>query len=99
MVANGVEDAAGKSPDESLPLDSDQMMHSRLGNDLIIKLHILMKVSQIYDQKNVALNQVVQGLLELINHFLKSEGSLALKVIRDGIFINEKRLKVGHHGV
>ena len=95
MVANGVEDAAGKSPDESLPLDSDQMMHSRLGNDLIIKLHILMKVSQIYDQKNVALNQVVQGLLELINHFLKSEGSLALKVIRDGIFINEKRLKIG----
>ncbi len=95
MVANGVEDAAGKSPDESLPLDSDQMMHSRLGNDLIIKLHILMKVSQIYDQKNVALNQVAQGLLELINHFLKSEGSLALKVIRDGIFINEKRLKVG----
>jgi putative nucleotidyltransferase with HDIG domain len=85
----------GRSPEEALSLDPDEMKNSRLGNELIIKLHILMKSSQIYDQKNVALNQVVQGSLELINHFLKSERSLALKVIRNGLFINGKRLKVG----
>ncbi len=95
MVANGSEDVARESPEESLSFDSDEMRNSRLGNDLIIKLHILMKVSQIYDQKNVVLNQVVQGTLELINHFLKSEGSLAFKVIRDGIFIKGKWLKTG----
>jgi putative nucleotidyltransferase with HDIG domain len=95
MVANGAKDVARESPAESLSLDADEMKNSRLGNDLIIKLHILMKVSQIYDQKNVVLDQVVQGTMELINHFLKSEGSLALKVIRDGIFINGKRLKIG----
>jgi len=95
MVANGSEDVARESPEESLSFDSDEMKNSRLGNDLIIKLHVLMKVSQIYDQKNVVLNQVVQGTLELINHFLKSEGSLAFKVIRDGVFINGKRLKTG----
>jgi len=95
MVANGVENTASKSPEGSLSLGPEEMINSRWGNDLIIKLHILMKVSQVYDQKNVALNQVVQGSLELINHFLKSEGSLALRVIRDGLFINGKRLKVG----
>ena len=95
MVANSSEDVARESPEESLSFDSDEMRNSRLGNDLIIKLHVLMKVSQIYDQKNVVLNQVVQGTLELISHFLKSEGSLAFKVIRDGIFINGKRLKTG----
>ena len=95
MVENGAKELAEKTPEEALSLDTDETISSRWGNDLIIKLHILMKVSQIYDQKNVALDQVVQGTLELINHFLKSEGSLSLQVIRDGVFINQKRLKIG----
>jgi putative nucleotidyltransferase with HDIG domain len=95
MLENGAKEIAAKTPEEALSLDTDETSSSRLGNDLIIKLHILMKVSQIYDQRNVALDQVVQGTLELINHFLKSEGSLSLQVIRDGIFINQKRLKIG----
>ena len=95
MVENVVPDMAGRKPEEFLSLDSDEVRNSRMGNELIIRIHILMKSSQIYDQKNVALNQVVQGSLELINHFLKSEGSLGLKVIRNGIFINGKRLKLG----
>jgi putative nucleotidyltransferase with HDIG domain len=95
MLENGAKEIAAKTPEEALSLDTDETSSSRLGNDLIIKLHILMKVSQIYDQRNVALDQVVQGTLKLINHFLKSEGSLSLQVIRDGIFINQKRLKIG----
>jgi len=95
MVANVAEDKAGKSPEELLSLGTEETGNFRMGNDLIIKLHVLMKSSQIYDQKNVALNQVVQGSLELINCFLKKDDSLALTVIRDGLFINGKRLKVG----
>jgi HD-GYP domain-containing protein (c-di-GMP phosphodiesterase class II) len=95
MAENGVADMAIKNSEEAVSLGGDEVRNSRLDNDLIIKLHILMKSSQIYDQKNVALNQVVQGSLELIKHFLKSEGSLDFKVIRNGLFINGKRLKVG----
>ncbi len=95
MAENVGADIAVKNPEEFLSSDSDEVRNSRLDNELIIKLHILMKSSQIYDQKNVALNQVVQGSLDLINHFVKSEGSLGLKVIRNGLFINGKRLKVG----
>jgi putative nucleotidyltransferase with HDIG domain len=95
MLENGAMELADKTPEEALSLDTDETSSSRVGNDLIIKLHILMKVSQIYDQRNVALDQVVQGTLELINHFLVSEGSLSLQIIRDGVFINHKRLKIG----
>jgi putative nucleotidyltransferase with HDIG domain len=95
MVADIATDMVGKNGEETLSLDTNETRSSRLGNDLIIKLHILMKVSQIYDQKNVALDQVVKSTLELINQLLKSEGSLSLQVIRDGIFINQKRLKIG----
>jgi putative nucleotidyltransferase with HDIG domain len=95
MLENGAMELADKTPEEALSLDTDQTISSKVGNDLIIKLHILMKVSQIYDQRNVALDQVVQGTLELINHFLESEGSFSLQVIRDGVFINRKRLKIG----
>ncbi len=95
MVADVAMDTGDKSAEEALSIDTDDTGSSRLGNDLIIKLHILMKVSQIYDQKNVALDQVVQGTLELINHLMKLEKSLSLRVIRDGIFINKKRLKIG----
>jgi len=96
MVANvAAEDTVERSPEEALSIGSEESASSRFGNDLIIKLHILMKVSQIYDQKNVALNQVVQGLLELLNRLLESEKFLSLRVIRDGIFINKKRLNIG----
>jgi putative nucleotidyltransferase with HDIG domain len=95
MVENVEVDMAVKNPEEAVSLDADDVRDSRLDNDLIIKLHVLMKGSQIYDQKNVALTQVVQGSLELIKHFLKSEGSLDLKVIRNGLFINGKRVKIG----
>ncbi len=95
MAADVATDMVGKSAEEALSLDTDDTTSSRLGNDLIIKLHILMKVSQIYDQKNVALDQVVKSTLELINQLLKSESPLSLQVIGDGIFINRKRLKVG----
>jgi len=95
MAADVAMDTAGKSAEEALSLDTDETGASRVENDLIIKLHILMKVSQIYDQKNVALDQVVQGTLELITHLMKLKDSLSLRVIRDGIFINQKRLKIG----
>lgn len=95
MAADVAMDTAGKSAEEALCLDTAETGASRLENDLIIKLHILMKVSQIYDQKNVALDQVVQGTLELIYHLMKLEASVSLRIIRDGIFINQKRLKIG----
>jgi len=71
---------------------------SKLGNNLVTKLHVLMKISQIYDSKNVALHQFVQESLQAINSLIKREGSLSLKIVKDDLFLNEQRLRYSVEG-
>jgi HD-GYP domain-containing protein (c-di-GMP phosphodiesterase class II) len=71
---------------------------SRLGNNLITKFHVLMRISQIYDSKNVALHQFIQESLLTINTFIEREGHLCLKIVGDDIFINEQRLRYSVEG-
>ncbi len=71
---------------------------SKLGNNLVTKFHVLMRISQIYDSKNVALNQFVQESLETINTLIKKEGILSLKIIRDDFFLNGQRLRYSVEG-
>jgi hypothetical protein len=55
---------ASKKPSEVI--DSDL---SKLGSNLITKFHVLMRISQIYDSKNVALHQFIQESLQTIALF------------------------------
>ena len=71
---------------------------SRLGNNLVTKFHVLMRISQIYDSKNVALHQFIQESLQAINTFIKREGSLSLKIVGDDIFLNEQRMRYSVEG-
>jgi HD-GYP domain-containing protein (c-di-GMP phosphodiesterase class II) len=71
---------------------------SKLGNNLVTKFHVLMRISQIYDSKNVALNQFVQESLETINTLIKREGVLSLKIIKDDLFLNDQRLRYSVEG-
>ena len=71
---------------------------SKLGNNLVTKLHVLMKISQIYDSKNVALHQFIQESLQAINSLIRREGSLSLKIVRDDLFLNEQRLRYSVEG-
>ena len=71
---------------------------SRIGNNLVTKFHVLMRISQIYDSKNVALHQFIQESLHAINTFIKREGSLSLKILTDDIFLNEQRLRYSVEG-
>jgi HD-GYP domain-containing protein (c-di-GMP phosphodiesterase class II) len=71
---------------------------SKLGNNLVTKLHVLMRISQIYDSKNVALHQFVQECLETINTITKREGNLSLKMRKDDLFLNEQRLRYSVEG-
>lgn len=70
----------------------------KLGNNLITKFHVLMRISQIYDSKNVALHQFIRESLLAINTFIKREGSLCLKIVGDDIFLNEQRLRYSVEG-
>jgi HD-GYP domain-containing protein (c-di-GMP phosphodiesterase class II) len=57
-----------------------------------------MRISQIYDSKNVALHQFVQECLETINTITKREGNLSLKMRKDDLFLNEQRLRYSVEG-
>jgi len=84
---------ASKKPSETM--DSDL---SKLGNSLVTKFHVLMRISQIYDSKNVALHQFVEESLQSINNLIKREGTLSLKVVKEDVFINDQRLRYSVEG-
>jgi len=70
----------------------------KLGSNLITKFHVLMRISQIYDSKNVVLNQFVTECLYGINTIIEKEGILTIKIVKDDFFINEKRLPYSIEG-
>jgi HD-GYP domain-containing protein (c-di-GMP phosphodiesterase class II) len=71
---------------------------SKLGNNLVTKFHVLMRISQIYDSKNVALHQFIQESLQSINALINREGTLSLKVGKDDLFLNDHRLRYSVEG-
>lgn len=71
---------------------------SKMGNNLATKFHVLMRISQIYDSKNVALQQFAQESLQAINAMIRREGTLSLKIVRNDLFFNEQRLRYSVEG-
>jgi HD-GYP domain-containing protein (c-di-GMP phosphodiesterase class II) len=59
---------------------------------------VLMRISQIYDSKNVALHQFVQESLQTINTLIEKERVLSLKIVKDDFFLNEQRLRYSVEG-
>jgi HD-GYP domain-containing protein (c-di-GMP phosphodiesterase class II) len=80
------------------PPDALEAELSKLGNNLVTKFHVLMRVSQIYDSKNVALSQFINEFLDTINTLIKESGVLSLKIIRDDFFLNDQRLRYSVEG-
>jgi HD-GYP domain-containing protein (c-di-GMP phosphodiesterase class II) len=80
------------------PHDGMEAELSKLGNNLVTKFHVLMRISQIYDSKNVALNQFINEFLETVNTLIKKSGVLSLKIIKDDFFLNEQRLRYSVEG-
>jgi hypothetical protein len=80
------------------PLEKMESDLSKLGNNLVTKFHVLMRISQIYDSKNVALHQFVQESLQTINTLIGMEGTLSLKIVKDDFFLNGQRLRYSVEG-
>ena len=83
------------SPRPAEGMDSDL---SKLANNLVTKIHVLMRISQIYDSKNVALHQFIQESIQTINTLIKREGTLSLKILKDDFFLNGQRLRYSVEG-
>src|SRR4030043_1361582 len=82
-------------PKSSGGMDSEL---SKLGNSLITQFHVLMRITQIYDSKNVALNQFVTEFLDTINTLINREGVLSLKIVKNDFFLNDQPLRYSVEG-
>ncbi len=86
-----------KSSPQNIPEAIDPDL-AKMGNNLVTKFHVLMRISQIYDSKNVALQQFTQESLQAINVMIEKHGSLSLKLVGNDLFLNGQRLRYSVEG-
>jgi HD-GYP domain-containing protein (c-di-GMP phosphodiesterase class II) len=71
---------------------------SKLANNLVSEIHVLMRLSQIYDSKNVALHPFIRESLETISTLINRGGAFSLKIVKDDFFLNDQRLRYSVEG-
>lgn len=57
------------------PSEATDSYLSKMGNNLVTKFHVLMRISQIYDSKNVALKQFTQESLQSFTRLSRGRGA------------------------
>lgn len=80
------------------PAETMDTYLSKMGNNLVTKFHVLMRISQIYDSKNVALQQFTQESLQAINAMIQRDGNLSLKIMKNDLYLNAQRLRYSVEG-
>jgi len=70
----------------------------KMGRHLIVKMHTLIKTSQVYDAKNTIFQQFLQESLQSLNALIRREGELSLKIVQENLFINRQRLRYSIEG-
>ena len=75
------------------PIEGVEDRFSKSGNTLIIKLHVLMRITRIYDANNQTLRHFIGEFLQIINPLILRQKMVALKIIRDDLYLNENRLR------
>ena len=83
---DNVESAIQPSRPVKKPPASIETELLKLGNTIVTKFHVLMRISQIYDSKNTAIQQFVQESLQTINQWIKREGILSILVDNELFF-------------
>ncbi|MGA2957430.1 MAG: HD-GYP domain-containing protein [Thermodesulfobacteriota bacterium] len=64
------------------------------GSEFILRFYRLLKGASLYDRKNATIERLTREALQTINPFVKSQGELGLKIIRDNFFLNNIRIPV-----
>jgi len=89
----GESQGVSKAPPEAMSADL-----TKLGSHLISKIHVLMRVSLIYDAKNETFRQFSQESLQAVNALIQKERMVSLKILKNEIFLNEERLRYSADG-
>jgi HD-GYP domain-containing protein (c-di-GMP phosphodiesterase class II) len=70
----------------------------KLGDRLITRFQLLMKLFQLYGSKNVPLHNFIQECIQNINILVEREKSLSLKIVTNDFFLNGQRLRYSIEG-
>jgi HD-GYP domain-containing protein (c-di-GMP phosphodiesterase class II) len=84
---------SSKAPPEATGSDL-----SKVGSHLVSKFHVLMRVSQIYDTKNVTFRQFSQETVQTINALIQEGTTLSIKILQNEILLNNQRLRYAADG-
>ncbi len=71
---------------------SQESLPARLGAELILRLYRFLRAANFYDRNNIHIKRLALDSLESINSFIRAEGHLSLKIIRDSFFFNNIRM-------
>jgi putative nucleotidyltransferase with HDIG domain len=77
--------------DLRIPL-SQEPIPEMTGTEFIFRFYRLLKGASLYDRKNATIERLTREALHTINPFVKSQGQLGLKIIRDNFFFNNIRI-------
>src|SRR5271157_4847480 len=77
--------------DLRIPL-SQEHIPEMTGTEFIFRFYRLLKGASLYDRKNATIERLTREALHTINPFVKSQGQLGLKIIRDNFFFNNIRI-------
>jgi len=71
-----------------------ERLPATLGADFILRFYRLFKGATIYDRNNDIIDRLTEECLQAINPFIRSEGHLIVKIIRNNFFFNNIRIPV-----
>ncbi len=77
-----------------MPSRDHEHLPTQMGTEFVFKFSRLLKGTTIYDRKNVHIERLTQDCLKVINDFVRSEGTLFFKIVRDNYFFNNTRIQV-----
>ncbi len=83
----------GLIPEKTPPIDHGHLP-TELGTEFVSAFYRLLKGTTLYNRKNLLIDRLTQECLQSINHVVKSEGHLSLKIVRDNFFFNNVIIQV-----
>jgi len=79
---------------EKAPSVEHGHLPTKLGTEFILAFYRLLKGTTLYNRNNIIIDRLTQECLQVINHIIKSEGRLFLRIIRDNLFFNNHKIQV-----
>lgn len=64
------------------------------GMEFLLRFYRLFKGATLYERNNTLIERLTQDCLATINATIQAEGQLCLRIFRDGIFMNNRRIPI-----